>query len=184
MPFITTFASASARGFKAPGVSTVQTLLDNATGTNIGNSTVGFSAGGLAAAFDGTTSQAIASCCRSNGGNPAWFGKYFSGAAKKWSGFKLYGPNNSALSGNLSGHTCTWKFYVKATGQSTSRTDGMLVASGTFVVSTSAGGNSAGLSFLTGITPTLGESCFVDLEFVGNSGDDVNLAEVQLFYEV
>lgn len=170
-------------GFGA-GLSTVQTLLDNATGTNIGNSTVGFTGGGLAAAFDGTTSQTVTAGCRSNSGNPAWLGKYFSGAAKSWSGFKLYGPNNSVIAGNLSGHTCTWKFYVKATGQSTSRTDGTLVASGTFVSSTSSGGESAGLSFLTGISPTLGESCFVDLEFVGNSGDDVNLAEVQLLYEV
>lgn len=163
------------------GVGKFQVLLGNATGTNIGNSSVGFSAGGLAAAFDGVTNQALVSCCRSNGGNPAWFGKYFSSQAKLWSGFRVYSPNNALISGNTSGHTGTWEFYVKQFGQATSETDGTLVATGTWVEPTSFTSQYEVSNLL--INPTAGESAFVRLRFIGNSGNDVNVAEVQLFHD-
>lgn len=55
----------------------VTTLIDRTSGSQIGDMT---SNGGLAAAFDDTTSQGVAACARSAGGTPrGWIGKDWNG---------------------------------------------------------------------------------------------------------
>lgn len=157
----------------------VQTLLDNATGTNVGSA---FTQGGLASVFDGSTNQALNSGGRLSP-QPAWAGKYFNGSPKLWSGFTLYSPNNGLICGNTGGHVGTWEFYVKTTGQSASDTDGTLIATGTWN-EPSTFSSPYTVSAKTGFNPQLGESCFVRVRFISNTGDDVNLAEVQLFHDL
>lgn len=73
-----------------------QTEVTDYTGTtNIGSMT-GF--GGLAAAFDGNTSQAATSCARAAGGTGT-IGKAWA-ASKKISGIRLIAPNNSQINGD------------------------------------------------------------------------------------
>ena len=76
---------------------TVQTLVDRTTGTTIGNMTT---YGGLAAAFDGTTSQAMASSCSINAGDrtTGYVGKdWGSGNTKLISGIRVYGPSDNSI---------------------------------------------------------------------------------------
>lgn len=156
-----------------------QTLLDNATGTSIGSAFVG--GGGFVSVFDKNTNQALAAGGRHTP-QPAWAGKYFAGAPKIWSGFTVYSPNNNLISGNAGGRTGTWEFYVKTTGQSTSDTDGTMVGSGTWADPSSFTSQYT-VQSLT-VTPTFGESAFVRLRFIATPADDVNVAELQLYYEV
>lgn len=161
-----------------------QNLLNNATGTNIGNTnspSPGFTAGGLAAAFDSNTAQNLAACCRSNQGNDAWFGKYFSGAPKIWSGFRIWSHTAGTINGSSTAYTGLWDIYVKTTGQSTSGTDGTLVTSGTWTEPGAFVSQYTVSDIL--VPPTLGESVFIRIRYSGSPVADINLAEVQFYYD-
>ncbi len=78
-------------GFGAGG-KLVQTLIDRMAGTAIGDMTLN---GGLAAAFDGVTSQGQANCARVSGAI-GHIGKDWGASVKRRvSGFKCWGANNS-----------------------------------------------------------------------------------------
>jgi hypothetical protein len=160
-------------GYVAPTV-TAPTLITWTSPTNIGDLT---GAGGLAAAFDGVTNQALASSARKSSANPGWIGRYKSGAPKTVTRVKVYGPNNGRISGDLSSTTGTIKIYGKATGQATNSTDGVLLYSGTF-----NDGTSAVIDINSGITAQASESVFVRIDFGASTTFDVNVAEVE-FYE-
>lgn len=118
----------------------VETLVDRTTGTNIGNMTNG---GGLAAAFDGNTSQAHTACARIDVGD-GYVGKTF-GAGKIFSRALVYGSNNLGLYEN--NPTVTIRIYGK-NGAPSSATDGTIIGS---------------LSFTDGASNTVREILSTDL---------------------
>ncbi len=96
------------------------TLLDRTAGTNIGSMV---DAGGLAAAFDGTTSQAQTASCNktvSGGGFSNTVGKIYS-SSKVYSKFVVYGPNDANILGGAGGTTV--KFQGSTDGFTTSTVD-------------------------------------------------------------
>ena len=83
-------------GFGAGGSAAVKTAVDRTAGTAIGNMT-NASYGGLAASFDGTTSQGWNSCSV-NLANTANIGKNWgSGNDKTICQYKVYLPNDAAM---------------------------------------------------------------------------------------
>jgi hypothetical protein len=153
-------------------------LVDRTTGVNIGNCT---GSGGLAAAFDGVTNQAVASCARSNGLNPGWIGKYRAGAPKILGRMTIYAPNNQNINGaNGSGITGNINIYGKTVGQSTTSTDGTLLYSGTFVDGANGVGGNI-IDVTSGIVQLACESILARIDFGTNTGFDVNLAEVVMY---
>lgn len=124
--------------------SRTEVLVDRTLGTNIGNMTGN---GGLAAVFDGTTSQGFASCAQSGSG-VGYVGKTHS-SAKIFSRATIYGANNLGFSG--SNNSCTLEIYGKNGSAPASSTDGTLIGTVTF---TDTGDESAGRAITSTDTST------------------------------
>lgn len=98
------------------------------TGVAIGNLTAN---GGLAAAFDGVTSQSYAACARSvnTTDTSGWIGKNYSGGAKRLDHVTFWGSNDVGLNGaNGGASTVTLRLRAKNGSAPASRTDGTLLA--------------------------------------------------------
>lgn len=115
---------------KAARSSMTSTLIDRTAGTNIGSMTNG---GGLAAAFDGTTSQANAACAVSPGSvGGGYVGKTLA-AAKYIEQAIVYASNDNGFDGSSgSGNTITITLYGKAGSAPATATDGTALDSTSF----------------------------------------------------
>jgi hypothetical protein len=155
-----------------------QALIDRTLGTRIGDLTSG---GGLAAGFDGTTSQAVAASAKNAGGQTQGFiGKdWGSGNTKTVTGFIAYGSNDLGFTGNSPPGACG-AITVTLQG-STDNFSASIVDLG----NVNAGTNAAGLvaTKLSGITTSIAYR-YHRLKIVKASSDtkEVACAECQ-FYE-
>ncbi len=155
-----------------------QTLIAAGDGTRIGDMTSG---GGLAAAFDGTTSQAEGSSARNSGSQTiGYVGKdWGSGVTKTVTGFIAYGSNDLGFTGNSPPGACG-AITVTLQG-STDNFSSSIVDLG----NVNAGTNAAGLvaTKLTGIDTSTAYR-YHRLKIVKASSDtkEVACAECQ-FYE-
>lgn len=99
-------------------------LIDRTAGTNIGDMTVN---GGLAAAFDGTTSQTTGSCARSAGSDDGWVGKTLA-SPRTFGKALVYGANNQGFdSRGVADSSVTLKIYGKSGTAPANKTDGTLL---------------------------------------------------------
>lgn len=131
-------------GFGA-GSSAVQTLIDRTLGTTIGDMTSG---GGLAAAFDGTTSQAFASSAYKSASATGYVGKDWGvGNTKTVTGFVAYGSSNLGFEGEGAELTITITLQG-STDNFSSSTVSLGASAGT------TNSNGLVISKLTGITTT------------------------------
>jgi len=105
------------------------TLISQATGTAIGNMT---SNGGLAAAFDGTTSQALSACATLASSN-GYVGKNYSASPKQIGSVTVNGSSDSGMDGTGAASNITLTLYGKNGGAPGSATDGTPLATDTFV---------------------------------------------------
>lgn len=103
--------------------STAEAAISGGTGTNIGDMTTN---GGLAAIFDGTTSQADTACGRATAVNNAYAGKNYSSSPKKISKVICYGGNNVGF-WHTYNSTATLDLYGKNGGAPSNDTDGTLL---------------------------------------------------------
>ena len=104
------------------------TLVDKASGTAIGDMTGN---GGLAACFDGTTSQnTVASAIKSSTSNPAYVGKTFS-ANKVFGKALIYGSNDQGFKG-LSSPSVTINIRGKTGAAPSTWSDGTVIRTVTF----------------------------------------------------
>jgi|GEM_PF-3439331 len=158
------------------GATPVQTQIAQGIGSAIGDMTAN---GGLASAFDGTTSQADAS---SAGGGvdtrPVHIGKDWGvGNAKTLTGFRVYGPNNQFVASAAS--TVTVTLFGSSDNFSASNVNlgNVVFADG------SAGVVGAKLSGLTTSAAYRYHRLEINPSTVG-TGNRVRLAEVQFFEDV
>lgn len=153
-------------GFGAGASGGVETLVDRTLGTNIGNMTGN---GGLAASFDGTTSQGYASCSVGTS-NPSYVGKDH-GSAKYPSKIIAYGPNNLGYSSGAG--TVTLYFMVNNSSPA-SATDGTSLGSTSF---TDLGDESTGRTITASDTSTAYRYWWLRIE----CGTNICCAEVQMY---
>lgn len=123
--------NAAASGYVLPSVTA--TAISQATGTNIGNMTA---AGGLAAAFDGTTTQAHTAAAKMTGGTGAtgYVGKNYTGAAKAIANARVYATDGTGTvhwNTGSNSDTITLTLYGKASAPA-SATDGTVLGSTSF----------------------------------------------------
>jgi hypothetical protein len=152
--------------------SRVERLYDRTTGINIGDMTEG---GGLAAAFNGTTSEANSSCAVNSVGTTSYVGKTFA-AASRISRIVVYGSNNEGFV-NVESPTATLSIYGKQGSAPVSGTDGTLIGSISF---TDTGNESAGREVQSSDKGTAYDHCWVHL-FNGGSTRDMNIAELVIY---
>jgi hypothetical protein len=170
MPILATFGGLSARGFRNKR----RIFIPGATGTPIGGMTT---QGGLAAAFDGNTSQANTSSATSNGVptgyvNNAAVGKdWGAGTVKCISRFDAWSPTDFGFLGN--GAAVGYKLQGSTDNFSSSVVD---LYSGT-----SPSGAAASFSVAAGIVRTAAYR-YHRLVFNGNGVNAVFCAELK-FYE-
>lgn len=108
--------------------STAEAAISGATGTNIGDLTGN---GGLAAIFDGTTSQADAACGRAVSVTSAYAGKNYSSSPKKISKVICHGGNNTGF-WHTGAPGTTLDLYGKNGGAPSNSTDGTLLGTLSF----------------------------------------------------
>jgi len=101
-------------------VAATQTQISQATGTTIGDMTGN---GGIAAARDGTTSQANTACAQLLGAGGLIGVDWGSGNSKTLTGFKFWGPNNEYINSNSAGSTITLTLYGGNSGLGVSGTN-------------------------------------------------------------
>ncbi|MDM9619072.1 hypothetical protein [Rhizobium sp. S96] len=158
-----------------PTIST-GTLIAAGTGTAIGDTTA---LGGLAAAFDGVTTQALANCARtvSNTATNGYVGKNYTGAAKAIQSATLIGSSDNGLDGTLSASTITLVLRGKNGSAPTSRTDGTSLGTASF-------SDAAGVSrTITSTDPmTAWDYVWFDASTTASSG--IYVAEAQFFAPV
>lgn len=157
------------------GSSAVQTQIPQGTGTPIGDMT---SNGGLAAAFDGTTSQAyLSSAYRNANQQVTYVGKDWGGGGDKIvTGFRAYGSNDRGFKNNADTNI-TITLYGKATSPS-SATDGTSLGS----VGPTTDSNGLMMEKLTGITTTTAYR-YHWLVIDGSNSSDSNICAECLFFE-
>lgn len=102
------------------------TLIDRTAGTNIGDMT---GAGGLAAAFDGDTTENKDACARVEA-SPGWVGKTLA-ASKIFGKAIIYGSDNAGFAGN-SNPTITLTMYGKTGSAPANSTDGTVLGTTSF----------------------------------------------------
>lgn len=119
------FTTTQLIGFGSKRRTGVETLVDRTLGTKIGNMTLN---GGLAAGFDGTTSQGYATS-PTVAGAVGWIGKTHA-AGKVCSKVIVHGCNDIGYS-SLN-NSCTITLYGKNGGAPGSSTDGTSIGSITF----------------------------------------------------
>lgn len=100
-------------------------VIDRTLGTNIGDMT---SNGGLAAAFDGVTSQATTACARKT--SAGYIGKTLD-RARRFGGATIYGSNDAGFEVGGSGSQ-TINIRGKNGAAPSSRTDGTVIGTVTF----------------------------------------------------
>ena len=105
----------------------IEALVDRTLGSNIGDLTTN---DGLAAIFDGTTSQGVINCGTKSTTTFGYAGKTYT-AAKIFSRVVVYGANNGGFA-PLANPSVTLALYGKNGSAPASSTDGALVASWTF----------------------------------------------------
>jgi hypothetical protein len=153
-------------------VSGFQVQVPQATGSTIGGMTAG---GGLAAAFDGTTSQTQAACCQiavsqSGYGTNNTVGKdWGAGVTRTISRIKLWGPSDNNVLGAAGGTT------LKLQGSLDNVTWVDLYTSGTIL-----GSSGASVDVTTGIT-IANAYRYHRMIGSGNGTNAMALAEVQFF---
>lgn len=108
--------------------SRTESLIDRTTGTNIGDYTA---LGGLAAAFDGTTNQAGASCAGKGTTTSGYCGKTLSPAGRFISRALIHGSNNNGYV-NSANPSMTMDIYGKTGSAPASSTDGTIIGTITF----------------------------------------------------
>lgn len=148
--------------------------IDRTTGTNIGNMTVG---GGLAAAFDGETSEPAAgsNCAFSDGSESikrGYIGKTLA-APRVFGRAVVYG---SSTQGFLNGSdSITINIRGKTGAAPSSRTDGTIVGTTSF---TDASDESGGRSIATTDSTTKWDHLFVDIVGAGGGAAIIRVGEV------
>ena len=145
--------------------------IDRTAGTNIGNMT---SNGGLAAAFDGNTSQAQTQCAA----NTNQIGGYVSKALAQPAAIDrviIYGSNNAGYS-NGTNRTITLVLYGKQGAAPSSATDGTIL--GTLGPFTDIPDESAGRTIASSDTDAIWDHVWVGYTA---SGGGARCAELQIY---
>jgi hypothetical protein len=156
-------------GFGGGSRDLVQTVVDRTAGTVIGNMTAG---GGNAAAFDGTTVQAVAVGARITGSSSGYVGKdWGAGVTKVISGIVMVGSSDE-------GYADAVNFNWKAQGSSSGAWAGEEVD--IYTSGSVADVNGLTITQLTGFTTTTAYRYHRVLVF--NSSTEVRIAELT-FYE-
>ena len=153
----------------------VSTQISQGAGTPIGNMTSG---GGLAAAFDGNTSQAQSVGARSSNGGASSFSGYNNTIGKDWGvdtfkiidRFKFWGPNDN----NVLGAQGTIDFKLQGSNDNSNWTD-LYTATG---VSSPSG--STVVDVTSGIATSSGFR-FHRANFNGNGSNGLGIAELQFW---
>lgn len=145
-------------------------------GTSLGDLTAG---GGLAAAFDGTTSQAAASCARKINSTRSYIGKNYSGgspSAYAINRVTYYTSSDQGLSSN-GAVSCTVQLRGMHTAPSSANDAGStLLGTDTFTDSNSTQTRTINSSDTT----TEWEYVWIDIQ-PGGGGPNDNIAELQIF---
>lgn len=162
-----------------PGISTFMTgsqsltttMISAGAGSTIGNMTGG---GGLAAAFDGTTSQSSAAGARGLGGlASAQIGKdWGSGVTKTITKFITYCPNDDGYRGDAA----AIGYSLQGSPDNSAWTT---LYSGTLP----AGSNQGATTVTAGITTSTAYR-YHRINLTGNSANALNIAEVQFFEDI
>ena len=145
------------------------TLISQATGTAIGNMT---SNGGLAAAFDGTTSQAL-SACATIAASSGYVGKNYSASPKYIDSAVVYGSSDSGMDGTGAASNITLTLYGKNGSAPGSATDGTSLATATFAdangnnrtLTSSAPGTAWDYVWVRAATDTSGTTAIAEVRF-------------------
>jgi hypothetical protein len=144
-----------------------------ATGTQIGNTDAR-----LANAFDGITSQSLASSAQKNSAvnNSVYVGRTLA-AQTAISKVKMYGSNNSGFANAASGQPMTLSLYAKTGAAPANGTDGTLLGQVTFADTLN---ESAGRTILSNDTTTYWDHVWVNVSTVSVSGN-LFVAEFQAY---
>ena len=145
-----------------------EALIDRTTGTNIGNMTA---LGGLAASFNGTTSETTTNASGISA-SPGYVGKTY-GAGKIFSRAVVYGSSNAGFINGTNPST-TLTIYGK-NGTPASATDGTSIGSVTFTDTTN---ESAGRSVTSTDTTNTYTSIWV---YVNGGAVSCNCAELEMY---
>lgn len=147
-------------------------LIDRTAGTNIGDMT---GDGGLAAAFDGDTTQDETACAGGPSGNDCYIGKTLA-SAKRFGKAVIYGSNDQGFM-RLTNPSITINIRGKQGAVPIGRADGTVIGTATF---TDTSDESAGRT----ITSTDGVTFWDHIwaEVIQNSGNNQHLvAELELY---
>lgn len=164
------YAVSTSSGYVGP-LTLSGTQIPQGTGTNIGNMTAN---GGIAAAFDGVTSQAFASTAsKSNvAANSGYVGKNYSASPRTIGSATVY-PSNDAGFVNVTDPSVTLTLYGKNGSAPANGTDGTSLGSTTFTDST------ASRSITSSNTTTAYDYVWVNI--TQSTNDFLHMAELQLF---
>jgi hypothetical protein len=145
-------------------------LIDRTLGTNIGNMTIN---GGLAAAFDGVTSQTSAVSAGYASGSTSWIGKTLA-AARAIGKVTVYGPNNQGYS-TVANANLTLNLYGKQGAAPSTATNGTLLGTLSFV---SPSPDNGPRDIVSSDLTTLWDHCWISVTL--NTGDQ-RVAELQMY---
>jgi len=145
-------------------------LIDRTLGTNIGNFT---GTGGLAASFDGNTSQTSAAASYANL-TSAWVGKTLASSKAMYQAICYPSTDQGYVNNGAGTPNVTLSLYGKNGGAPSSETDGTLLGSITFA-DTATGGQTIPSSDLV----TTYAHTWVRMQAA--AGADIYMAEVQLY---
>ena len=162
----------------APAGGTVQTLVDRTIGTRIGNMT---GAGGLAAAFDGTTAQSSGNCAVIISGDRTigYCGKDWGASVTKIiSGFIAYGPSDYGIDQLYTGSST-----IDLEG-STDNFSSSIVSLGTISFTDGAAVVVTKLTGLTATTAYRYHRVKITSSSPTTSTDNKSLAELQFYEEL
>lgn len=149
-------------------------LIDRTTGTNIGNMTTG---GGLAAAFDGVTSQSSASCAILGSATNAYVGKTLA-ASRAFGQAVVFGSNNAGyVAAPSNTATTVLTVYGKQGAAPSGGTDGTALGSVSFADTSN---ESTGRTISSTDLSTVWDHLWV---YVAQGGSAANMlvAELQLY---
>lgn len=147
-------------------------LIDRTAGTNIGDMTAN---GGLAEAFNGTTSTALASCAVKQSTTSSYIGQTLA-SSKVFGQAIIYGSNNDGMKG-LSNPSMTVNIRGKSGAAPSSRTDGTIVGTITF---TDTANESAGRTITSTDLSTQWDHIFAEIISASGSGAHA-VAELVLY---
>lgn len=146
-------------------------LIDRTTGTNIGDVTEN---GGLAAVFDGITSQSGADGARKSSATFAYFGKT-TAVPTALESVIAFGSNNLGFVNNINPST-TLDLYGKQGSAPANSTDGTIIGTTTF---TDTADESAGRSIACSDQATYWDHVWVRLSQAG-AANNILVAELQM----